>query len=97
MLWSSILCVFVSIRVLFSWLIFVFFVKIRRPPRSTRTDTLFPYTTLFRSDASGEDDREQRIAIVGFPARTTMDEAFAEPGPGKIGRASCRERVCQYV
>src|SRR3546814_155481 len=25
---------------------------IRRPPRSTRTDTLFPYTTLFRSDAS---------------------------------------------
>src|SRR3546814_10868363 len=30
---------------------------IRRPPRSTRTDTLFPYTTLFRStaDASGRD------------------------------------------
>src|SRR3546814_13242817 len=25
---------------------------IRRPPRSTRTDTLFPYTTLFRSDAA---------------------------------------------
>src|SRR3546814_8101853 len=28
---------------------------IRRPPRSTRTDTLFPYTTLFRSQASGVD------------------------------------------
>src|SRR3546814_11148616 len=27
----------------------MFFLKIRRPPRSTRTDTLFPYTTLFRS------------------------------------------------
>src|SRR3546814_5754773 len=27
------------------------FVMIRRPPRSTRTDTLFPYTTLFRSEA----------------------------------------------
>src|SRR3546814_15550345 len=27
----------------------LFFVTIRRPPRSTRTDTLFPYTTLFRS------------------------------------------------
>src|SRR3546814_6594029 len=27
----------------------VFFLMIRRPPRSTRTDTLFPYTTLFRS------------------------------------------------
>src|SRR3546814_16768744 len=32
---------------------FVFFLMIRRPPRSTRTDTLFPYTTLFRS-ARGE-------------------------------------------
>src|SRR3546814_14555758 len=29
--------------------IFLFFLMIRRPPRSTRTDTLFPYTTLFRS------------------------------------------------
>src|SRR3546814_1771277 len=27
---------------------------IRRPPRSTRTDTLFPYTTLFRSKLAGE-------------------------------------------
>src|SRR3546814_6455191 len=32
-----------------------FFLMIRRPPRSTRTDTLFPYTTLFRSDR-GRDD-----------------------------------------
>src|SRR3546814_13262773 len=31
-----------------------FFLMIRRPPRSTRTDTLFPYTTLFRS-LGGED------------------------------------------
>src|SRR3546814_15613791 len=30
-------------------LFFVFFLMIRLPPRSTRTDTLFPYTTLFRS------------------------------------------------
>src|SRR3546814_20230509 len=30
----------------------VFFLIIRRPPRSTRTDTLFPYTTLFRSLAA---------------------------------------------
>src|SRR3546814_5366667 len=34
-----------------------FFLMIRRPPRSTRTDTLFPYTTLFRSDA-----QDQRLA-----------------------------------
>src|SRR3546814_6666921 len=33
-------CVFIT---------FFFFLRIRRPPRSTRTDTLFPYTTLFRS------------------------------------------------
>src|SRR3546814_15954073 len=31
--------------------IFFFFLMIRRPPRSTRTNTLFPYTTLFRSVA----------------------------------------------
>src|SRR3546814_2109039 len=30
-------------------LVVYFFLMIRRPPRSTRTDTLFPYTTLFRS------------------------------------------------
>src|SRR3546814_12848313 len=35
--WSSVLC------------LLFFFLMIRRPPRSTRTDTLFPYTTLFRS------------------------------------------------
>src|SRR3546814_8736210 len=33
----------------------LFFLMIRRPPRSTRTDTLFPYTTLFRSDAAADD------------------------------------------
>src|SRR3546814_19465097 len=31
--------------------VYFFFLMIRRPPRSTRTDTLFPYTTLFRSEA----------------------------------------------
>src|SRR3546814_17138209 len=31
------------------FLLFLFFLMIPRPPRSTRTDTLFPYTTLFRS------------------------------------------------
>src|SRR3546814_14092677 len=32
---------------------FFFFLIRRRPPRSKRTDTLFPYTTLFRSDVTG--------------------------------------------
>src|SRR3546814_2220400 len=33
------------------------FLMIRRPPRSTRTDTLFPYTTLFRSVVGGDGHR----------------------------------------
>src|SRR6056297_4117719 len=40
---------------MFSFVIlFFFFLMIRRPPRSTRTDTLFPYTTLFRSPIRGQ-------------------------------------------
>src|SRR3546814_15334232 len=37
-----------GVRILIEFTL-VFFLMIRRPPRSTRTDTLFPYTTLFRS------------------------------------------------
>src|SRR3546814_8321119 len=37
-----------------------FFLMILRPPRSTRTDTLFPYTTLFRSDHGLERDDDGR-------------------------------------
>src|SRR3546814_20249337 len=104
---------------------------IRRPPRSTRTDTLFPYTTLFRSCFS-----PPRIAPSCHPPRYFMLASRSEPPPlvdlphplrgiatwacgedyrlvaaqerammdmsmdsarEEIGRASCRERVCQYV
>src|SRR3546814_3310744 len=40
--------------------LFVFLMR-RRPPRSTRTDTLFPYTTLFRSEI--EDRLAERLAL----------------------------------
>src|SRR3546814_10922528 len=40
---------FITVYCLSSCFCFFFFLMIRRPPRSTRTDTLFPYTTLFRS------------------------------------------------
>src|SRR3546814_7834791 len=40
-----------------------FFLMIRRPPRSTRTDTLFPYTTLFRSPAGGTHEAGLRAAL----------------------------------
>src|SRR3546814_308790 len=39
----------------------VFFLMIRRPPRSTRTDTLFPYTTLFRSHDTGLGDVDASV------------------------------------
>src|SRR3546814_6608201 len=38
-----------SLRLFMSGYLLFFFLRIRRPPRSTRTDTLFPYTTLVRS------------------------------------------------
>src|SRR3546814_19160522 len=46
---------------------FFFFLMIRRPPRSTRTDTLFPYTTLFRSDEMHRIDAERRVAVAQLP------------------------------
>src|SRR3546814_11932925 len=41
----------------------LFFLMIRRPPRSTRTDTLFPYTTLFRSGEAVGDDAALCLAL----------------------------------
>src|SRR3546814_15568400 len=111
---------------------------IRLPPRSTRTDTLFPYTTLFRSsrnfgrgtmaylqqrptaafrvvailltlwnafgcyawylqwtlgaDAMGPATQYDRQLYAALPGWYNGVYAIAE-----IGRASCREGVCQYV
>src|SRR3546814_19100658 len=98
---------------------------IRRPPRSTRTDTLFPYTTLFRSSAPmgvfhtadgpiyvacANDRTFHRLAIDVLDRRDLAEDPdFAEVRQrvanrkrlasilDEIGRASCRERVCQYV
>src|SRR3546814_17757816 len=54
---------------------------IRRPPRSTRTDTLFPYTTLFRSlDAAGE--LRERLAANTAYFREKMTAAGFEMRPG---------------
>src|SRR3546814_20479438 len=112
----------------------IFFLQHLRPPRSTRTDTLFPSTTLFRSgmlvDVSHSVDRTtldaidiaaQPIAITHSNCRALIDhprvktdeaiKALAAKGgvmgitgvrnfvskTDQIGRASCRERVCQYV
>src|SRR3546814_12051426 len=97
---------------------------IRRPPRSTRTDTLFPYTTLFRSavifllmrmmalSRRAALDRPLMLvaagggalAGIGYTLLTGAEVPTVRPCiaallvlGGKIGRASCREIVCQYV
>src|SRR3546814_13527490 len=44
--------------------LYFFFLMIRRPPRSTRTDTLFPYTTLFRSPSSKPFPRRQNRCVI---------------------------------
>src|SRR3546814_3420357 len=46
-------------------LLYLFFLMIRRPPRSTRPDTLFPYTTLFRSGAIPAPVTPRRFIVVG--------------------------------
>src|SRR3546814_11069867 len=107
---------------------------IRRPPRSTRTDTRLPYTTLFRSGPA-DDGYVARVGAVCLSRRNRrfFFESFesvagnvmskrvywilaiagiamllsaagyyaAKHADGEtmheIGRASCRERVCQYV
>src|SRR3546814_10292345 len=66
-------------------LICLFFLMIRRPPRSTRTDTLFPYTTLFRSrlDALGE--------VTAHDHR--VGPQVADQVGGEVGREGGQERA----
>src|SRR3546814_5574565 len=56
---------------------------LRRPPRSTRTDTLFPYTTLFRSDRDLR--RDGRVQIVEANAWLIGEEFAAARGAAAIG------------
>src|SRR3546814_14066101 len=57
-------CLSSLVVVIFFFISVFFFLMIRRPPRSTRTDTLFPYTTLFRSNA---DDQMALAALAHEP------------------------------
>src|SRR3546814_16754801 len=62
-----------------------FFLMIRRPPVSTRTYTLFPYTTLVRSD-DGDD-----VALGGVVVGLRLVVANAQAGRGNAGRIGQRE------
>src|SRR3546814_19901303 len=76
----------------FSVLTAIFFLMIRRPPRSTRTDTLFPYTTLFRSTHAGADAEADRGQDPGNLARLRLRgggrrDQVSLHLPDQIGRA----------
>src|SRR3546814_10846081 len=58
--------------------LFVFFLMMRRPPRSTRTDTLFPYTTLFRSTPCSHDMPAQRDTSANTFLTYCLDEECQE-------------------
>src|SRR3546814_19194371 len=80
--------------------LFFFFLKIRRPPISTRTDTLVPYTTLFRSLGGGalrlspaavrRDRRVHRLRRAGGNVGVGRQDAMKSrpwQQPWEIGRA----------
>src|SRR3546814_14141316 len=89
---------------LVSFCVLVFFLMIRRPPRSTRTDTLFPYTTLFRSlpvlavffivDIAYFGANLIKVPDGGWVPLAiglTIFTMLTTWSRGRIGRASCRE------
>src|SRR3546814_21137117 len=67
-----------------------FFLMIRRPPRSTRTDTLFPYTTLFRSHMACTSQYFHNSTILGFftqHCHGQPDRCCSQGVPTVVGRS----------
>src|SRR3546814_633164 len=67
-----------------------FFLMIRRPPRSTRTDTRFPYTTLFRSERARRRSAGRRDAA---PVRPKSNRTHAPDGGARDRNHSLRRRA----
>src|SRR3546814_1685234 len=63
---------------------------IRRPPRSTRTDTLFPYTTLFRSAVKAQYDEAVKLIVDKFEDRRDKLERGDELPPGVLKMVKVR-------
>src|SRR3546814_3094149 len=67
---------------------------IRRPPRSTRTDTLFPYSTLFRSEAAAEEDEAHlHVDVAAAPVRDAAGDAGADHLVGGGGDGNRRRNA----
>src|SRR3546814_3049177 len=74
------------------------FLMIRRPPRSTRTDTLFPYTTLFRSEARLVGPVAQHQLIAERARRPDPDVfAFRHIRPGMRDKLTGGERSEEHT
>src|SRR3546814_20334733 len=83
-------------------IILCFFLMIRRPPRSTRTDTLFPYTTLFRSDGFNAPKRGDELsagpnariyALESIQDVTGKVKAAIAAAPDALGRANALDDI----
>src|SRR3546814_11913376 len=71
----------------------LFFLMIRRPPRSTRTDTLFPYTTLFRSQLVDQVARVARRIVHRGHRRTLFGGGVLKDALEDLDRDVAREQI----
>src|SRR3546814_3326190 len=67
---------------------------IRRPPRSTRTDTLFPYTTLFRSAAVG---LHQQLQFFGARDRIAFEDKMIDDDLPRVARSGGARRSEEHT
>src|SRR3546814_12021334 len=78
---------------------FVFFLMIRRPPRSTRTDTLFPYTTLFRSrgqaSLAAERERQAKALRQALGLEPAEEQALAKGAPAVTAKGRSEEHTSE--
>src|SRR3546814_19524495 len=70
----------------------IFFLMLRRPPISTRTDTLFPYPTLFRSRLRRAGDPARGVVVLSRPRGAGADAGLGPDAAGRR-RGVCRDRA----
>src|SRR3546814_16982759 len=69
---------------------------IRRPPRSTRTDTLFPYTTLFRSNVACKLLNCASGQCSNYPKRKKLVPDCIQLTPAKVRKMNWLPKTCAY-